>query len=128
MAGVDAVADHPHSHGWQCAASVATGYQLQPGPKERWKTIVFPVQDQKFEVRALKRMPGRWELVQSNDPRKTLPCQGDFDGDGLLRCGNGDQFEMNRTTLTFTSHLIGETPGQLTAATSTGQCQPLPPA
>lgn len=113
--------------GWQCATDVATAYRFDPA-RERWKTLVLPVTGQSFLVR-----PGggqRWALVWQGDGT-TLPCDGDFDTAGELRCGGERLFTVNRGTLTFTSRVFGQANGNLgddlTAATITGRCTPLPP-
>lgn len=115
------------STGWRCATDVATAYRFDPA-RERWKTLVLPVTGQSFLVR-----PGgsqQWELVWQGDGT-TLPCDGDFDAAGELRCGGERLFTVNRGTLIFTSRVFGQANGNLgddlTAATITGRCTPLPP-
>lgn len=105
---------------------MATAYRQDPATG-RWKTLVLPVTDQRFRVRPGPQS-GRWELVQEGNDAPALPCAGDFDPAGLLRCGTGDQFRMNRNTLTFESHLFGAdsaTLQELTAATVVGTCRAL---
>jgi len=112
--------------GWRCAAGVATAYRQDPGTG-RWKTLVLPLPDQRFLVRPAAG-PGRWELAREGGVEPPVPCAGDFDATGLLRCGTGDAFGMNRNTLTFESHLFAaEREGlqEMTAATVTGTCNPL---
>lgn len=104
-------------------AGAATAYRQDPGTG-RWKTLVLPVPDQRFLVRPAAR-PGRWELAREGSDAPPLACIGDFDPTGLLRCGTGDQFAMNRNTLAFESHLFGAESAalkDLTAATVTGTC------
>lgn len=112
--------------GWRCAAGVATAYRQDPGTG-RWKTLVIPLQDQRFLVRPATG-PGRWELAREGSDAPPLACIGDVDPAGLLRCGTGDEFTMNRTALTFESHLFGPDSASLksmTAATVVGACTPL---
>ncbi len=111
--------------GWRCIAGAATAYRQDPATG-RWKTLVFPVGDQRFRVRPAAS--GHWELVREGHEEPVFPCAGDFDPAGLLRCGTGEQFAMNRDTLTFASHLFGVESGdvqQLTAPTVTGACTAL---
>lgn len=111
--------------GWHCTAGVATAYRQDPA-NGRWKTLVFPVADQRFLVRPAA--PGQWELVREGHEETVFPCGGTFDPAGLLRCGTGDQFAMNRDTLTFVSHLFAADNSdveQLTAATVMGACTAL---
>lgn len=110
---------------WRCVAGAVTAYREDP-VTGRWKTLVFPVKDQRYLVR--RAASGHWELVREGGEPAALPCPGDFDAAGRLRCGTGDQFEMNRNTLMFESHLFGaETTGlkALTAATAAGTCTAL---
>jgi len=109
--------------GWRCEAGAATGYRQDPATG-RWKTLVVPVTDQRFLVRP-GAASGRWELAREGNDAPPLPCPGDFNPAGLLRCGTGDQFEMNRNSLMFTSHLFGAGSNgmrELTAVTVTGAC------
>lgn len=108
---------------WQCAAGVVTAYRQDPATG-RWKTLVLPVTDQRFLVRR-PGSAGPWELVWVGNGGLVLPCTSGFDPAGRLRCGTGDEFELDRKTSSFTSHLFG--PGSrdlaaLTAATVTGAC------
>jgi hypothetical protein len=109
--------------GWRCTAGAATAYRQDPATGH-WKTLVIPLPDQRFLVRPAAG-PGRWALVREGSNTPPLACAGDFDPAGFLPCGTGDQFGMNRDTLTFTSHLFDVGKGdmeQLTAATVTGTC------
>jgi hypothetical protein len=108
--------------GWQCVASSATGYRYDPD-RDRWKTLVIPVADQRF--RLVAKPSGRWELVRDGSEPLTLACDGGFDATGWLRCGTGDQFTMNRNLLIFESHLFSaDNSGlkSLTALTAAGRC------
>lgn len=109
--------------GWRCTTGAATAYRQDPATG-RWKTLVIPVADQRFVVRRAAA-PGRWELAWEGGEPATLACPGDFDAAGRLRCGTGDQFEMNRSTLMFESHLFSAGNAGLTALTAVGACTAL---
>jgi len=110
---------------WRCVAGAVTAYWEDPATGQ-WKTLVFPVGDQRFLVR--RAASGHWKLVREVGEPAALPCPAGFDAAGRLRCGTGDQFEMNRNTLLFESHLpSADTAGLkgLTAATAAGSCTAL---
>jgi hypothetical protein len=110
---------------WRCVAGAVTAYREDLVTRQ-WKTLVFPVGDQRFLVR--RAASGHWELVREVGEPAALPCPGDFDAAGRLRCGTRDQFEMNRNTLMFESHLFGAESASLnalTAATAAGTCTAL---
>jgi hypothetical protein len=67
-------------------------------------------------------------LVWEGDDGPALPCTDDVDTAGLLQCGIGAPFEMDRKRLTFTSHLFRTGTGDLDAlmaTTVTGTCTAL---
>ena len=102
---------------------MATAFREDPATG-RWNTVVIPVTDQSFVVRPAASA-GRWELLRESGDQPALPCLGDFDTAGVLRCGTGDQFSMNRDDRTFISHLFGVGSAGvagLSAATVSGKC------
>jgi hypothetical protein len=113
--------------GWYCTTDVATAYRFDPA-RDRWKTLILPVAGQSFVVRP--GAGGPWELVWQGGDGTVLDCAGDFDAADELRCGGEQLFTLNRGTLTFSSRAFGPANGNLgedlTAATITGRCTPLP--
>lgn len=117
------------AEGWRCTAASATAYR-QDTATGKWKTLVIPVEDQRFRVRPARSGPAgkRWELVREGTEPLTLPCAADVDTAGSLHCGAGDEFVLNRETLVFESHLFSSANSKLTALTAltaAGTCSPL---
>ena len=122
-AALPVAAADPGPAGWRCATGVATAYRHDP-PRDRRETLVIPVGDQRFRVLP---GPGGWALWRDDEPAPLARCAGGPGNDHTLRCGAG--FELDTTTLVFSSELIALPPDSAawTGTSATGHCTPLQP-